>query len=339
MLTLLPEEQMLVAALSLAERNNLVSTAPQSIADVQAFGPFYFGMYCADWAGATANLQAQGMVDLHDDQLSLTAPGAARAGELRVAHPRQIYAYNEFYYRARRSAAHARFCERVYGRDLCQHGMADMGQINALVEELKANRAHSILELGCGNGALAAYFADHTGANVTGVDFAEEGIRWAREFAAQRPGRLTFHTADMTTIDFTAASFDTVILVDAAYFVQGLAAFLRRLLTWLRPAGKLYVFYSAWVGNPEQRDQLQSGSTPFAQALNELNMPFEFIDYSAGEAAHWLLKRQVAEEMKSEFEAEGNAWLQHRRWIEAECHRPYVENGNVTRYLYKVGKY
>ncbi len=40
----------------------------------------------------------------------------------------------------------------------------------------------------------------------------------------------------------------------------------------------------------------------------------------------------------SEFEAEGNTWLQYRRWIEAECHRPYIEKNDVSRYLYRIGK-
>jgi hypothetical protein len=37
--------------------------------------------------------------------------------------------YNDFYPRAEQSKAHRTLCERVYGKNLCQHGMADMNQI------------------------------------------------------------------------------------------------------------------------------------------------------------------------------------------------------------------
>ena len=45
--------------------------------------------------------------------------------------------YNEFYLRAELSPAHARFCEQVYGQNLCQHGMADLPQLQLLVDLLE----------------------------------------------------------------------------------------------------------------------------------------------------------------------------------------------------------
>ncbi len=338
MLALNPSEQMLLAAIALAQRKPLAPGDSQRIDDVKAFGPFYFGMYCADWAGALPDLAAQGMVVVQGNCFSLTASGIARAQKLQDGHPRHVYAYNEFYYRARRSAAHTRFCEQVYGRDLCQHGMADMHQLDDLAACLKVDGTQEVLELGCGNGAIAAYTADAANTRVTGVEIAEEGVHWAEEFAARDPDHLTFRAADMTSVDFPANSFDAIVLVDAIYFVPDLPAFLRRMLPWLRPDGKLYIFYSAWVDDGSRRDQLRPDGTPLAQALQALSLAYDIRDYSAGEAAHWRTKRRFAEEMKSEFEAEGNAWLQHRRWIETEGHRPYVENGNVSRYLYQVGR-
>ena len=42
--------------------------------------------------------------------------------------------YERYYDAMTRSRAHAAFCERVFGRNLCQHGFADMTQLDALIE-------------------------------------------------------------------------------------------------------------------------------------------------------------------------------------------------------------
>jgi SAM-dependent methyltransferase len=334
-------QQALVAALAYAGQQSLPETGVLRRMDIEASGQSYFGMYCLDWAGALEDLAADGLLDLCGEgqagaTFTLTPSGLALARALSTDHPKYLYAYNEFFHRARRSPAHARFCERVYGRDLCQHGMLDMAQLDELVSLWKGQGVERALELGCGNGAVAGYLADQTGAHITGVDLAEEGIRWAQESAASRPGRLPFFEADMSAVEFPPGSFDAVLIVDAVYFVPDLPAFLRRVLSFLRPAGRLYVYYSAWVEDGNQRELLKVGGTHFARAIRELDLAFTNLDYSTSEREHWQRKRRLAEELKPEFEAEGNAWLQHRRWIEAEYHRPYVEAGNVSRYLYTV---
>jgi ubiquinone/menaquinone biosynthesis C-methylase UbiE len=170
------------------------------------------------------------------------------------------------------------------------------------------------------------------------VDIAEEGIHWAQEFAGRDPDHLLFQTADMAAIDFPPNSFDAIILIDAIYFILDLPALLKQMLSWLTPTVHLYIFYSAWVDDASRRYLLRPDGTPLAQALQALSLAYDIRDYSDSEAAHWQLKRQVAEEMNSEFEAQGNDWLQHRRWLEAESHRQYVENGSVSRYLYRIGR-
>ena len=45
--------------------------------------------------------------------------------------------YNEYFKRAVASKAHAQFCERVYGKDLCQHGLMHMRELDLLVSLIK----------------------------------------------------------------------------------------------------------------------------------------------------------------------------------------------------------
>ena len=68
--------------------------------------------------------------------------------------------YEKFYQAVQHSAAHSLFCERSFGRDLCQHGFADMAQIDALIAATGLAPGDHALDLGCGNGMIAEYISD-----------------------------------------------------------------------------------------------------------------------------------------------------------------------------------
>ena len=85
--------------------------------------------------------------------------------------------YERFYRAVAGSPAHATFCERVFGRNLCQHGFADMAQLDALIAAVQLQPGQAGLDLGCGNGMIAEYIADRTGASMTGLDFIPQAIQ------------------------------------------------------------------------------------------------------------------------------------------------------------------
>ena len=66
---------------------------------------------------------------------------------------------------AEQSKAHAKFCELVYGKNLCQHGMADMMQIGEMIKLMDLNSKDKILDLGCGNGLITEYLGNYLGEN------------------------------------------------------------------------------------------------------------------------------------------------------------------------------
>ncbi len=242
--------------------------------------------------------------------------------------------YDEFYTRVATSRAHALFCERVYGRDLAQHGMLDQLQLDYLLTRLRLTATSEVLELGCGNGRLAEHVSDLTLARITGVDLSAVGIRQAVERTADRRERLRFVRADMAALDFAPGAFDVVLAVDSLYFVSDLAALVDRLRPLARAGGRLAAFWSAWVAPDEPRAALRADRTRLGQALAERAVEFEAIDFGAAEAEHWRRKLAVARELESAFAAEGNEFLYQNRSTEAECHRPYVAAGSLSRYLY-----
>jgi SAM-dependent methyltransferase len=91
-----------------------------------------------------------------------------------------------------------------------------------------------VLELGCGAGIpMTAALAE--GRHVTGVDISATQI----ELARRNVPAATFRQADMTTLDFPAASFDGVVAFYSLTHVprdqQG--PLLERIARWLRPRG------------------------------------------------------------------------------------------------------
>jgi SAM-dependent methyltransferase len=107
-----------------------------------------------------------------------------------------------------------------------------------------------VLELGCGTGTretqeLAARF------ELTGVDLSERELELAR---ARVPGARFVH-ADLTTVDFEAASFDAIVSFYVFNHVprELLAPVLARCRTWLAAEGWLLAVFGAgdieaWTG-------------------------------------------------------------------------------------------
>ena len=114
--------------------------------------------------------------------------------------------YERFYAVVNQSQAHARFCERAFGRNLCQHGFADMAQLDALIAALQPTSQHHLLDLGCGNGMIAEYISDVTDAHVTGLDYIPTAIAQAQARTAAKADRLTFQVGDINALAPPAAA-------------------------------------------------------------------------------------------------------------------------------------
>ncbi|MEN6293271.1 MAG: methyltransferase domain-containing protein, partial [Methanobacterium sp.] len=89
--------------------------------------------------------------------------------------------YDKFYDRAEKSHAHAIFCERVYGINLCQHGMADEDQINLMLDELGLDDTSNVLDLGCGPGHISNHIQKKSKCRLVGLDISPVAIQRAVE--------------------------------------------------------------------------------------------------------------------------------------------------------------
>jgi SAM-dependent methyltransferase len=337
-----PEAQMqaLIAVLELSRAGRPADA--DGLAEVE-----YFRKQRQDWGKALPKLVERELLARQGDAYTLTERGKGQAERLREMRPPIYYWYCDYYAATRTSAAYSEFCERVFGRDFSQHGFSDMAQIDVMLERLGLGPEDRVLELGCGNGAMAGYIAETTGAHVTGIDYIPEAIRQARRRAAQRPGRLAFFLGDIShlvdkesPLGFRPHSFDALVAVDTLYF-SDLHDTLQQMRSLLAPGGQMAIWYGydMWLGHSQgdvDRSMLAPERTPMGEALSSHGLCFETLDFSRANYEHAQLKRAVLEELGPALEAEGNQFLLKNRLAEARGVIRAFEGGTAVRYLYHV---
>jgi SAM-dependent methyltransferase len=283
----------------------------------------------------------------HESAFVLTERGREAAGRLREARPPIYYWYIQYYEATRTSAAYAEFCERVFGRNFAQHGFADMAQVGAMLEVLALGPWDRVLELGCGNGAMAEYVSSATGAHVTGIDYIPEAIRQARERARTQGDRLAFYVGDIghlvdveSRLPCRPHSFDALISVDTLYFTD-LRDTVRQMRALLAPGGQMALFYQYDRHLGAARETFDPATlaperTPLGEALLANGLRFEARDFTEDNYRHAQLKKRVLEELQGAFEAEDNLFLYKNRYAEARGVIAEYEAGSHARYLYHV---
>ncbi len=242
--------------------------------------------------------------------------------------------YDRFYPAAETSRAHALFCERVYGKNLCQHGMADMEQLELLLGLMELPAHGRLLDVGCGSGHITQYLQGRTGCRATGVDLSPAAIALARGRTAGRPG-LRFDEGDMTRLEYAGASFDAVTLIDTHYFAPDTAALLDGMLRVTAPGGKVFLFSDEGRGAADLDDSaLRAEESLIGQALANKGVPYRAVSLSRENAAHWKRKEAALRELREAFEAEGNLFLWEQRMGECEG----MDHGRECRFLFILNK-
>lgn len=137
----------------------------------------YFRKSRLDWTEAIKNLKAAQLLEGTEPPYQLTEQGEAEARRLRQERPPLWYWYQDFYTATASSPTHAIYCERLFGKNLCQDGFMEMRHLEHLISLLHLKPESHVLDLGCGNGRIAEYISDVTGAQAWGMDYIPEAIR------------------------------------------------------------------------------------------------------------------------------------------------------------------
>ncbi|MFA5204033.1 MAG: methyltransferase domain-containing protein [Lentisphaeria bacterium] len=249
--------------------------------------------------------------------------------------------YEAYYSRVGHSQAHHLFCERAFGKDLAQHGFADLEQLELLIKLTGLGPDTNALDVGCGNGMISEYLADRTGAHITGIDYIPLAIKDAQLRTAAKSGRMKFMVGDINQLELSPRTFDLVMLIDSLYFSEDYAATIRTLKTALRPNGKMAIFFSygrePHVAPAEFPKQcLPPDKTPLADALRRNVLPFETRDLTALDYRNAQKRQQLLSLLKPLFEQEDALFIYDNRLGEAKCIIKSIEDGLHKRYLYVV---
>lgn len=249
--------------------------------------------------------------------------------------------YENYYAAVDKSPAHHLFCERVFGRDLCQHGFMDQAQLELLLQVTQLNAAHHALDLGCGNGMIAEYISDHTGARLTGLDYIPGAISRAQNRTRAKAYRLSFTVGDINRLDLPPQTFDWIISIDTIYFSEDYAATIGALKSALKPGGQMAIFFSygrePWIPKESfPAEALPPHKTPLAEALAANNLAFTTWDLTRQEYELALRRKAVLAELKDRFAAEGNLFIYENRLGDANGISQACEDGLQARYLYRV---
>ncbi len=249
--------------------------------------------------------------------------------------------YNQFYAAVGHSRAHHAFCERVFGMDLHQHGFADLEQLHLLIEVTHMDAVARVLDLGCGTGMIPEYLSDCTGANITGLDYAAEAIRLARERTAAKAGRLAFMVGDINRLELPAEAFDVILSIDTIYFSEDYTTTIRALKQALAPGGQMAILYShgwePWNAKEDfPAETLPPDKTPLAQALQANSLAFQTWDLTRQDYDLAQHRKEVLTELKPQFEAEGTLFIYENRIGDAIGISQAIEEGLHARYLYRA---
>lgn len=273
-------------------------------------------------------LVSNGLIVQSDGVYSLTSEGRKLAQQ---NHARE---FGTWMIACEKSAAYREFCKEVYGSDRCQFDMMTQVQLEKLLDVLKVSKCQSILDIGCGTGALTEYIADHTDGNVTGIDFSSEATEFAQKRTKKKQNRLSFQVMDMDELDFPSNSFDTVLSIDTLYFVNDLYETINVLRGSLQEQGQMGIFYSSKISVDEPKEMLRPENSLLAKALEKCGMQYETWDFTAEDKEFWKKSVIIANELKNQFIDEGNLSIYEDCINEATRELALFDTDRKSRFLY-----
>ena len=245
---------------------------------------------------------------------------------------------DDFFRKADTSAAFAAYCTDAFGMNIAQDSLADKRQIDYLLNYVHFNGNDVGLQIGSGNGKVAAYVAEQTGARMTGIERSEEAVANARKNGA---GKANFIAQDLRALSVTANEYSAMLLMDSLPEDVEVAETLEYLYGKLVPGGRIGVFYTEDVRDPRhQKRKLEIGETKIARTIRLNGWNSKAVDFC--DQFYDLVRRKAEanERYKGLLEQEGNEVLYEtvRKGLPPSelCKKDFEKQAN--RYLYCIYK-
>ncbi len=130
----------------------------------------------------------------------------------------------------------------TYGEDFGQTSWATSKEFRQMSAALGLQGESRIVEIGCGSGGCALYFAQATGCRVEGLDVNPAGVRVGNEAAVAKglASRVVFSEHDVSRgLPYDTGKFDAVYSNDAICHVPKRLELLRECWRILKPSGRV----------------------------------------------------------------------------------------------------
>ncbi len=122
-------------------------------------------------------------------------------------------------------------------------------QRRVTLAQLELLPGESVLDVGCGSGFLTAEMATAVGERgvVIAVDKSDDMVAATQE-RCDGMGQVAAHTADVTALPMTDASFTAVTCTQVLLYVDQVEKALNEMMRVLKPGGRLAVLETDWRG-------------------------------------------------------------------------------------------
>jgi ubiquinone/menaquinone biosynthesis C-methylase UbiE len=150
--------------------------------------------------------------------------------------------------------AHAAFFDMQSALGITTH-MGGMPATRELLAMCRIERAHDVLDVGCGIGVGPSHLAAAYRCQVVGADRSLEMLRWSRRRSRQQRVARSVHllAGDVTHLPLSDNRFDVVVCESVLTFVTDQEAAVRELVRVTRPGGYVGLNEGLWLREPPPR--------------------------------------------------------------------------------------
>ncbi len=289
-----------------------------------------------DYESNLNSLVIRGLLRVKNNLYEITEEGKTISNEVRKQW--LIDFYDDFLVRSAESKAHAIFCEKVFGINLCQYNVLDKEQLDKMLEILNLQPNQLVLDIGCGLGKITEYIAEKTGASIIGVDNAEKVVEWAKTNTKTDQERLVFQVGDLNKLEFSKEKFDAIISIDTLYYSEDFIKVIKKMKEILKPDGQMGIFYAQGRNAEESIEKTEPENTKVGQALVENGLHFTTIDFTENGRNVWVRELATAQELEEMFREEGNDDLCKDRIEQSKDMIQKVDKQLERRFFYHVQK-
>lgn len=282
------------------------------------------------------SLVSKGLLIKKNNIFKITQEGKKISDEVRIQW--LIDFYDDCLIRSAESAAHAIFCEKVFGKNLCQYNVLDMEQLDTMLGKMNLQTNQLVLDIGCGVGKISEYIAERTGVSIIGIDNAPKVIEWAQKNTKTELGELFFEVGDLNKLSFSKDKFDAIIAIDTLYYAKDFNGVLKKMKEILKPNGQMGIFYAQGRKPEDAFEKINPEKTKVGQALMENDLHFTTIEFTENGYGVWVRELATAQELEEIFKEEGNHDLCKQRIEQSKDLIQRIEKKLERRYFFHVQK-